>query len=219
MNWGRQSATVLMRSLDIHKQTVVVCLIEPGPGGPVKANRSSGTPTDDLLALADWLVAAGCTIVDMESTGVCWKPTWSLLEGGFELRLASARHVNVVAGRKTDVRDCEWLADLPRHGLLPTSSVPDRPQRERRGGDQVVGRGRVRAEDARRRSTARPTPPGPRCPCGASGRLAVLAGAPRSEGAGAGGSQARPVARSGPWRVRCRPACVGHLAVLRAVDC
>jgi transposase len=118
--------------LDIHKKTVVACLIVPGPGGPVKEVRTFGTMTDDLLALADWLAAAGCTIVGMESTGVYWKPIWNLLEGGFELRLANARHIKAVPGRKTDVRDCEWIADLLRHGLLPTSFVPDRPQRELR---------------------------------------------------------------------------------------
>ena len=118
--------------LDIHKKTVVACLIVPGPGGRAKEIRSFGTMTDDLLALADWLAAAGCTIVGMESTGVYWKPIWNLLEGGFELRLANARHIKAVPGRKTDVRDCEWIADLLRHGLLPTSFVPDRPQRELR---------------------------------------------------------------------------------------
>jgi transposase len=118
--------------LDIHKKTVVACLIVPGPGGPVKEIRTFGTMTEDLLALADWLGAAGCTIVGMESTGVYWRPIWNLLEGAFELHLANARHVKAVPGRKTDVKDCEWIADLLRHGLLPTSFVPDRPQRELR---------------------------------------------------------------------------------------
>ncbi len=118
--------------LDIHKKTVVACLIVPGPGGPVKQIRTFGTMTEDLLALADWLAAAGCTVIGMESTGVYWKPIWNLLEGGFELRLANARHIKAVPGRKTDVRDCEWLADLLRHGLLRPSFVPARPQRELR---------------------------------------------------------------------------------------
>jgi transposase len=119
--------------LDIHKKTVVACLIAPGPDGtPVKEIRTFGTMTDELLALADWLAAAGCTHVAMESTGVYWKPVWNLLEGGFELVLANARHIKAVPGRKTDVRDCEWIADLLRHGLLPASFVPDREQRELR---------------------------------------------------------------------------------------
>ena len=118
--------------LDIHKKTVVACLIVPGPSGPVKQIRTFGTMTEDLLALADWLAAAGCTVIGMESTGVYWKPIWNLLEGAYELHLANARHVKAVPGRKTDVKDCEWIADLLRHGLLPTSFVPDRPQRELR---------------------------------------------------------------------------------------
>ncbi len=88
--------------------------------------------SDDLLALADWLLAAGCTHVAMESAGVLWKPVFNLLEGGFELLLVNAHHVKAVPGRKTDVKDCEWPAGLLRHGLLQPSFVPDRPQRELR---------------------------------------------------------------------------------------
>jgi transposase len=119
--------------LDVHKRAVVACLITPGPRGtPVKEIRTFETMTDDLLALADWLEAAGCTHVGMEATGVYWQPIWNLLEGRFTLLLANARHIKAVPGRKTDVRDCEWIADLLRHGLLPTSVVPPRPQRELR---------------------------------------------------------------------------------------
>ena len=119
--------------LDLHKRTVVACLLTPGPRGkPVKEVRTFGTMTDDLLALADWLLAAGCTHVVMESTGVLWKPVFNLLEGSFELLLVNAHHVKAVPGRKTDVKDCEWLAELLRHGLLRPSFVPDRPQRELR---------------------------------------------------------------------------------------
>ena len=82
--------------------------------------------------MADWLAAAGCTHVAMESTGVYWKPLYNLLEGSFELLLVNARHIKQVPGRKTDVKDCEWIADLLRHGLLHPSFVPDRPQRELR---------------------------------------------------------------------------------------
>ena len=119
--------------LDVHKRSVVACRLAPGPdGAPTKAIRAFGARTDDLLRLADWLAAAGCTHVAMESTGVYWKPVWNLLEANFTLLLANARHVKVVPGRKTDVKDCEWLADLLRHGLLRGSFVPDRPQRELR---------------------------------------------------------------------------------------
>jgi transposase len=119
--------------LDIHKRTVVACLIVPGADGtPAKEVRTFGTMTDDLLRLADWLLAAGCTHVAMESTGVYWKPVWNLLEEQFELLLVNARHVKAVPGRKTDAKDCEWLADLLRHGLLRASFVPHRPQRELR---------------------------------------------------------------------------------------
>jgi transposase len=119
--------------LDIHKRVVVACLIVPGPTGkPAKEVRSFGAMTDELLRLADWLLAAGCTHVAMESTGVYWKPVWNLLEGQFELLLANARHVKAVPGRKTDAKDCEWLAELLRHGLIRGSFVPDQPQRELR---------------------------------------------------------------------------------------
>lgn len=119
--------------LDVHKQTVVACVIVPGNGRePSKEIRTFGTMTPDLLELADWLNASGVTHVAMESTGVYWKPVWNLLEGQFELLLANARHIKQVPGRKTDVKDCEWLADLLRHGLLRASFVPDLPQRELR---------------------------------------------------------------------------------------
>jgi transposase len=88
--------------------------------------------TDELLALGDWLAAAGCTHVAMESTGVYWKPISNLREGQFTLLLVNARHMKAVPGRKTDVKDCEWIAELLRHGLLTASYVPDRPQRELR---------------------------------------------------------------------------------------
>lgn len=119
--------------LDIHKKTVVACLITPGPGRTSKKTiQTFGTMTDEILQLANWLAAAGCTHVAMESTGVYWKPLYNLLEGSFELLLVNAQHMKQVPGRKTDVRDCEWIADLLRHGLLKGSFVPDRGQRELR---------------------------------------------------------------------------------------
>src|SRR5205823_3187377 len=119
--------------LDIHKRSVVACLIVPGPAGkPQKTIRTFGTMTADLLQLADWLTSEGVTQVAMEATGVYWQPIWNVLEGSFTLLLANARHIKAVPGRKTDVRDCEWIADLLRHGLLRPSLGPDRPQRELR---------------------------------------------------------------------------------------
>jgi transposase len=119
--------------LDIHKKTVVACVVAPGPGKqPHKEIRTFNTMTADLLELADWLTARGVTHVALESTGVYWKPAWNVLEGSFTLLLVNARHIKQVPGRKTDVKDCEWIADLLRHGLLRPSFVPDRPQRELR---------------------------------------------------------------------------------------
>jgi transposase len=117
--------------LDIHKKLVVACMITPGPKGtPRKEVRSFGTMTADLLLLGDWLEEQGATHVAMESTGVYWKPLFNLFEDRFTLVLANAQHIKQVPGRKTDVKDCEWIADLLRHGLLRPSYVPDRPQRE-----------------------------------------------------------------------------------------
>lgn len=119
--------------LDIHKRSVVACIIVPGSDKqPQKEIRTFGTMTDDLLSLSDWLLSNGVAHVAMESTGVFWKPIYNLLEGSFELLLANAAHIKAVPGRKTDVRDCEWIADLLRHGLLAGSFVPDRSQRELR---------------------------------------------------------------------------------------
>jgi transposase len=119
--------------LDVHKETVVACLLVSGERGRARKEvRTFGTMTAELLALGDWLAEAGCTHVALESTGVYWKPIWNVLEGQFTLLLVNARHVKAVPGRKTDVRDSEWLADLLRHGLLQPSFVPDRAQRELR---------------------------------------------------------------------------------------
>jgi transposase len=114
--------------LDVHAKTVVACLIKLGK----KQIRSYSTMTDDLLRLSDWLVSEGCGQVAIESTGVYWKPVFNILEGVLEVVLVNARHVKGVPGRKTDVRDCEWLADLLRHGLLRASFIPPLPIRELR---------------------------------------------------------------------------------------
>src|SRR5437899_11660152 len=119
--------------IDIHKKTAVACVIISDPNGtPHKQLRTFGTMTDELLALADWLAAERVTHVAMESTGVYWKAPFNLLEGQFELLLANAQHIKRVPGRKTDVQDAEWIADLLRHGLLTASFVPDQAQRELR---------------------------------------------------------------------------------------
>jgi transposase len=88
--------------------------------------RTFKTTTQELMALSDWLSAAGCTHAAMEATGVYWKPVWHILaDGEFELVLANAAHVKNVPGRKTDVNDAQWLADLMAHGLIRASFVPD----------------------------------------------------------------------------------------------
>src|SRR5438270_1564295 len=119
--------------LDVHKQTVVACVVVPGAGQqPHKEIRTFNTMTADLLELADWLTTLGVTHVALESTGVYWKAPWNVLESSFTLLLVNAQHIKQVPGRKTDVRDCEWIADLLRHGLLTASFIPDRAQRELR---------------------------------------------------------------------------------------
>jgi len=110
--------------LDVHKQTVVACVRIAGDGPPLQEVRSFASTTSGLLALADWLDSFGVTHVAMEATGVYWKPVWHVLEGHFELVLANAAHVKNVPGRKTDVNDAMWLADLLAHGLIRASFVP-----------------------------------------------------------------------------------------------
>jgi transposase len=121
--------------LDVHEKSVTACAIVPGADGrPARSIRRFGTMTADLEALAGWLAERAVTQVAMESTGAYWQPVWNILaeHGGFELVLANARDVKAVPGRETDVRDSEWLAELPRHGLVRGSCVPDRAQRELR---------------------------------------------------------------------------------------
>jgi transposase len=115
--------------LDVHKKTVVACALTPEG----KQIRTFSTMTKDLLALADWLTEQEVTHVAMESTGVFWKPVYNLLEAmPFTLLVVNAQHIKAVPGRKTDVKDAEWIADLLRHGLLRGSFIPERPQRELR---------------------------------------------------------------------------------------
>jgi transposase len=115
--------------IDVHKRNLVACVITPEG----KELRSFGTMTVHLLELADWLEERGVTHVAIESTGVYWKPVYNLLEGcGVELLVVNAQHIKAVPGRKTDVKDAEWIADLLRHGLLRGSYIPSREQRELR---------------------------------------------------------------------------------------
>ena len=109
--------------LDVHKDTVVAC-IRCVTAPKAHEVRTFGTTTRELLELSDWLESFGCTHVAMEATGVYWKPVWHLLEGHFELVLANAQHIRNVPGRKTDVNDAMWIADLLAHGLIRSSFVP-----------------------------------------------------------------------------------------------
>src|SRR5215467_1973457 len=116
--------------LDVHKKSVTACVL--WAAGRRRQTREFGTFTKDLLELADWLRVCGVTQVALESTGVYWKPVWNLLEGQFEVLLVNAQHIKAVPGRKTDQKDCEWIADLLQHGLLRGSFVPPKPLRELR---------------------------------------------------------------------------------------
>jgi transposase len=120
--------------LDVHKDMVVACVRIAAEGQTRHEVRTFKTTTRDLLALSDWLAAQGCTHVVMEATGVYWKPVWHILSDGvFELTLANAGHVKAVPGRKTDINDATWLADLHAHGLIRGSFVPEAATQELRG--------------------------------------------------------------------------------------
>lgn len=114
--------------LDVHKKTVVACVITPEK----KETRTFFTMTSDLLKLKEWLKGCSVTNVAMESTGVLWKPVYNLLEDTFNVAVVNAYHIKTVPGRKTDVKDAEWIANLLRHGLVRASFIPDRAQRELR---------------------------------------------------------------------------------------
>lgn len=114
--------------LDVHQKTVVACVRTLGHA----ETRTFGTMTRDVLALADWLTECGVNHVAMESTGVYWKPIYNILEGNFTLLVVNAQHLKAVPGRKTDVKDAEWMAQLLQHGLVRGSFIPDREQRDLR---------------------------------------------------------------------------------------
>ncbi len=133
--------------IDVHKANVVVCTRRADrPGKAREEVRTFSTMTRDLLALADWLAEQGVTHVAMESTGVYWKPVFNLLEGRFTILLVNAEHIKQVPGRKTDVKDCQWIAQLLQHGLLKASFVPPEPIRELR--DLTRQRAQLVAEKA-----------------------------------------------------------------------
>jgi transposase len=119
--------------LDVHKRTVVACrLTRDAQGARVAETQTFGTTTSDLLRLSDWLAEAGCTHVGLESTGEFWKPVFNLLEATVEVWLLNAQHIKAVPGRKTDVKDAQWIAELLAHGLVRPSFIPPRAQRELR---------------------------------------------------------------------------------------
>lgn len=119
--------------LDVHQAQVTACVLIGSAGErPKKEVRKFGTFTKDLLALREWLLEAGCKTVAMESTGIYWRPVYAILEDDFELVVGNAFHIKNVPGRKTDVMDAEWIADLARHGLIAKSFVPPKPTRELR---------------------------------------------------------------------------------------
>lgn len=115
--------------IDVHKKMVMACIIVKGK----KEIRKFGTMTDDLMNMIVWLKETNCQVAAMESTGVYWKPVYNLLESeGVNAIVINAQHIKGVPGRKTDVKDAEWICDLTRHGLVKASFIPDRKQRELR---------------------------------------------------------------------------------------
>jgi transposase len=130
--------------LDVHKNSITACVITPKG----KELKTFGTFTKDLLDLADWITANGCTLVAMESTGVYWKPVYNILEHyNVEILVVNAQHIKAVPGRKTDVKDAEWIADLLRHGLLKGSFIQNREQRELK---ELIGYRKSLVEDRAR---------------------------------------------------------------------
>ena len=120
-------------ALDVHKKTVVTTIMMTRADGSVQeSTRTFLTMTADLLALDDWLRSQDIKVIAMESTGVFWRPVFNLLEEGRQVILVNAQHMKAVPGRKTDVKDSQWLADLLRHGLLKASFIPPKPVRELR---------------------------------------------------------------------------------------
>src|SRR6266702_3647334 len=119
--------------LDVHKKTVVACLMLTLLSGEVRKQvRTFATTTQGVLAVADWLTSQQVSHVAMESTGSYWCPVFTILEGAFTVILVNAQHIKAVPGRKTDVKDSQWLAELLRPGLLKASFIPPQPIRDLR---------------------------------------------------------------------------------------
>ncbi|OLE64876.1 MAG: IS110 family transposase [Cyanobacteria bacterium 13_1_40CM_2_61_4] len=119
--------------LDVHKLTVVACILLTAPSGQVSQEvRTFTTTTAGLQALSDWLASYGVTHVAMESTGIYWRPVFNLLESRFEVILVNAQHMKAIPGHKTDIKDSEWIAQLLSHGLLKASFIPPKPIRDLR---------------------------------------------------------------------------------------
>ena len=119
--------------LDIHKKKILACIRKLTENGEIITEiKTFGTMTIELRELKEWLLKNGITHVAMEATGVYWKPIWNVLEGYFNLLLANPQHIKKVPGRKTDVKDCEWIAQLLQYGLLKNSYIPDKKQRQLR---------------------------------------------------------------------------------------
>lgn len=115
--------------IDVHKKVIVACLVNGGE----QELREFGTTTSEIKSLANWLTESGCEMIAMESTGVFWKPLYNLFElMDLNAMVVNAAHMKALPGRKTDVKDAEWIADLLRHGLLKASYIPSREQRELR---------------------------------------------------------------------------------------
>jgi transposase len=132
---GKETMQIMYRrccGIDVHKKMIVACLLLITAQGVQKEIQTFTTMVPDLFRLREWLKAQHCEAVAMESTGVYWKSLWNVLEGEMELLLCNAQHIKAVPGRKTDIKDAEWIADLLQHGLLRASFVPARPQRELR---------------------------------------------------------------------------------------
>jgi transposase len=119
--------------IDVHKRMLVVCRrTVDAAGHPLAQTRTFGTTTGDVLRMSDWLAEGECTHVGIESTGDFWKPIFNVLEGVFEVWLLNAQHIKAVPGRKTDVKDAQWIAELLAHGLVRPSFIPPREQRDLR---------------------------------------------------------------------------------------
>ena len=123
--------------LDVHKASLTACILINDSEGKQRHLRRFGTMTRDVMELANWLTEHGVRKLAMESTGVYWKPVWNLLESRFDPMLVNAQHIKAVPGRKTDIKDCEWIAELLQHGLLRGSFVPSEPIRELRENDSA----------------------------------------------------------------------------------